>query len=168
MGRRRRYNYGMSETKQRTARSPGESFTRRLPFSDNDEGIALLQAMARQDGCSASAFMRRLIRKEARERAVAVPMVVRDPARCGGDPILAGTRTAVHDVVSYFKLHGGDLSQVQQELPHLSVDQIQAALAFYEEHTQEIEEILRIHQGRRAAPSGADPIEFRHPGKRAG
>jgi uncharacterized protein (DUF433 family) len=98
--------------------------------------------MARQDGCSAVALMRRLIRQEAAARGVALAVIVRDPARCGGDPILAGTRTAVHDVVSYSKLHGGDLEEIRAELPHLSTEQIQAALAYYEKHPAEIDEIL--------------------------
>jgi len=69
--------------------------------------------------------------------------IVRDPRRCGGDPILAGTRTAVHDVVSYTNLYGGDLSQVHETLPHLSLDQIEAALAWYSEHRQEIDDVLK-------------------------
>jgi uncharacterized protein (DUF433 family) len=74
--------------------------------------------------------------------ATSEPAIVRDPKRCGGDPILAGTRTAVHDVVSYTRLYGGDISQVQETLPHLSFDQIHAALAWYGEHRQEIDDIL--------------------------
>jgi uncharacterized protein (DUF433 family) len=70
-------------------------------------------------------------------------MIVRDPRRCGGDPILAGTRTAVHVVVSYTHLYGGNLSQVHETLPHLSLDQIHAALAWYDEHQQEIDAILK-------------------------
>jgi uncharacterized protein (DUF433 family) len=104
--------------------------------------MALLQEMARQDGCSAVALMRRLIRNEAAARGVAPAVIVRDAARCGGDPILAGTRTAVHDVVSYFRLHDGDLEEVRAELPHLSMEQIQAALAYYQEHPAQIDEIL--------------------------
>jgi uncharacterized protein (DUF433 family) len=133
----------MRPTKRGPGRPPGERFPRRLPFYDDDEGMALLQEMARQDGCSAVDLMRRLIRSEAAARGVAPPVIVRDPARCGGDPILAGTRTAVHDVVSYSKLHGGDLEEVRAELPHLSSEQIQAALAYYTEHAAEIDEILR-------------------------
>ena len=82
--------------------------------------------------------------KAEREAAAAQPdvAVVRDPRRCGGDPTLAGTRTAVHDVVSYARLYGGDLAQVHETLPHLTLDQIHAALAWYGEHRQEIDDIL--------------------------
>jgi hypothetical protein len=40
-------------------------------------------------------------------------MILRDPARCGGDPTLVGTRIGVHDVVMYAGLYGGDLARVQ-------------------------------------------------------
>lgn len=70
--------------------------------------------------------------------------IVRDPERCAGDPILEGTRTAVHDVVSYAKAFNGDLERTRDEaLPHLSMKQVRAAMAYYAEHTEEIEEILR-------------------------
>jgi uncharacterized protein (DUF433 family) len=70
--------------------------------------------------------------------------IVRDPERCAGDPILEGTRTAVHDVVSYARAFNGDLERVRDEaLPHLSMKQVRAAMAYYAEHTEEIEEILR-------------------------
>jgi uncharacterized protein (DUF433 family) len=70
--------------------------------------------------------------------------IVRDPERCAGDPIIEGTRTAVHDVVSYARAFSGDLERVRDEaLPHLSMKQVRAAMAFYAEHTEEIEEIMR-------------------------
>jgi uncharacterized protein (DUF433 family) len=70
--------------------------------------------------------------------------IVHDPERCAGDPILEGTRTAVHDVVSYARAFNSDLERVRDEaLPHLSMKQVRAAMAYYEEHRQEIEEILR-------------------------
>jgi uncharacterized protein (DUF433 family) len=148
----------MSEMKQGSKGLPGERNPRRLAFHDDDRGMALLREMARQDGCSAVALMRRLIRKEAADRGIELPAVVRDPERCAGDPILAGTRTAVHDVVASARIYGGDLDAVQAELPHLSMEQIQAALAWYGEHTAEIDEILRqVHEdyahGLAAAPA---------------
>ena len=89
------------------------------------------------------ALMRRLIRKEAADRGIESPSVIRDPERCAGDPILAGTRTAVHDVVAYARIYNGDLGEVHAEIPHLSMEQIRTALAWYGEHTAEIDEILR-------------------------
>ena len=57
---------------------------------------------------------------------------------------MEGTRTAVHDVSSYARAFDGDLERVRDEaLPHLSMKQVRAAMAYYAEHTDEIEEILR-------------------------
>jgi uncharacterized protein (DUF433 family) len=75
--------------------------------------------------------------------AVLPAQIVRDPERCGGAPSIAGTRVAVHDVVSHARHHGGDLERVRCEvLPHLSREQLDLAIAFYREHAEEIEAIL--------------------------
>jgi uncharacterized protein (DUF433 family) len=80
---------------------------------------------------------------------VALDAIVRDPERCGGKPTLAGTRTGVHDVVSYAHLYGGDLERVREEaLPHLNMAQIRAAMDWYGEHREEIDEILRRRRER--------------------
>jgi uncharacterized protein (DUF433 family) len=75
--------------------------------------------------------------------------IVRDPERCGGKPSLAGTRTGVHDVVSYARHYGGDLRRVRDEaLPHLSMEQIHTAMDWYRDHQQEIDEILTRRKER--------------------
>jgi uncharacterized protein (DUF433 family) len=106
---------------------------------------------ARANGVWAGEDVLRLIAEVRRlrqaQRWTGDPLqVVRDPERCGGAPTLAGTRTAVHHVVSYFKLHHGDLDEIHRELPHLSTAQIQTALAYYDKYQAEIEEILRQHR----------------------
>jgi uncharacterized protein (DUF433 family) len=69
--------------------------------------------------------------------------IVRDPNRCGGDPILAGTRIAVHDILSYARLYEGDLERIRAEaLPDLSLAQLRAAMDWYTAHQQEIDAIL--------------------------
>jgi uncharacterized protein (DUF433 family) len=76
-------------------------------------------------------------------------MIVRDPERCGGKPTLSGTRTGVHDVVGYAALYGGDLERVREEaLPHLSMEQVHSAMAWYTDHQEEIDEILRKRRER--------------------
>jgi uncharacterized protein (DUF433 family) len=70
--------------------------------------------------------------------------IVRDPERCGGKPTIAGTRTGVHHVISYLNLYGGDLERVHSEaLEHLSMGQLQEAVAWYHHHRDEIDSILR-------------------------
>jgi uncharacterized protein (DUF433 family) len=70
--------------------------------------------------------------------------IVRDPERCGGKPTIAGTRIGVHHVISYLNLYGGDLERVHAEaLEHLSMVELQAAVAWYHDHRDEIDAILR-------------------------
>ncbi len=74
-------------------------------------------------------------------------VIVRDPNRCGGAPSVVGTRIGVHDVVSYFGHYRGDLKRVQEEaLPHLSLEQLQAAMAWYGEHKDEVDGRLRLRR----------------------
>lgn len=47
-------------------------------------------------------------------------------------------------MISYLNLYGGDLARVQAEaLEHLSMVQLQAAVSWYHDHTEEIDAILR-------------------------
>jgi uncharacterized protein (DUF433 family) len=86
--------------------------------------------------------------------------VIREPGLCGGDPVLAGTRIPVHDVISYAQQYDWDLREVQKhELPDLSEHQIRAAVEWYRNHTEEIDAILHARRseyedGIRRARSG--------------
>jgi uncharacterized protein (DUF433 family) len=81
---------------------------------------------------------------EGAEMASAIIEIVRDPRRCAGEPIVAGTRTTVHDIVSYARLYDGDVERIHSEaLPYLSLEQISGALAWYRDHAEKIDEILR-------------------------
>jgi len=55
-----------------------------------------------------------------------------------GQPIIAGTRTKVANIVAYYKL-GLSPEELAREFPHLSLSQIHDALSFYYEHKQEID-----------------------------
>jgi uncharacterized protein (DUF433 family) len=72
--------------------------------------------------------------------------IERNPKRCGGDPVLAGTRMGVHDIVSYWRLYDGDVQRVVDDFPHLMVGQVEAVLAWYRDHQEEIDAILRRRQ----------------------
>ena len=57
---------------------------------------------------------------------------------CGGRPIIRGTRITVLDIVTYMEIYG-NRKRILQALPHLKVKDIDAALNYYREHTEEIE-----------------------------
>jgi uncharacterized protein (DUF433 family) len=85
--------------------------------------------------------------------------VERVPGRCGGAPTLKGTRMGIHDIVSYYRIYSGNVKRIAEDFPDLSVAQIEAALAWYEDHREEVDEILRQRQEgyeRRVAESGGE------------
>lgn len=56
----------------------------------------------------------------------------------GGRPCVAGTRTTVHRIASWYKL-GQSPEEISRELPQLSLAGIYAALAYYHANQAEIE-----------------------------
>ena len=60
-----------------------------------------------------------------------------------GVPVIAGANTKVVEVVSHLKAYGGTPEEIHRQLPHLSVEQVEAALAYYQAHQEEIEEDLK-------------------------
>jgi uncharacterized protein (DUF433 family) len=69
--------------------------------------------------------------------------IERNPKRCSGHPTLAGTRTTVHDIVADVQLYDGDVERMIADFPHLTVEVVEAVLAWYREHQEEIDDILR-------------------------
>ncbi len=56
----------------------------------------------------------------------------------GGRPIIAGTGTTIRTIAGLYKL-GMVAEEITTQLPHLSLAQIYAALAYYHLHVEEIE-----------------------------
>jgi uncharacterized protein (DUF433 family) len=79
-----------------------------------------------------------------------VAQIVRVPGICGGEPTVSGTRVPVRSVVIQWKYYQ-DFDRVQRAFPRLDVPAIQAALAFYESHREEIDHL--IEENERAAYS---------------
>jgi uncharacterized protein (DUF433 family) len=85
--------------------------------------------------------------------------IERNSNRCGGNPTLAGTRTTVHDIVANLRLYDGDVERMVADFPHLTVEVIEATMAWYREHQEEIDDILRRRRERyerRLAEARAD------------
>lgn len=66
------------------------------------------------------------------------PYIVRMQGVCGGRPIIEGTRITVKLIVGWVRL-GMTPAEIAAEYPHLSAAQIADALAYYEDHPEEIE-----------------------------
>ena len=74
--------------------------------------------------------------------------VERNPDRCAGHPTLAGTRTTIHDVVANVQLYDGDIQRMVEDFPHFTVELVEAILAWYREHQEEIDGILQRRRER--------------------
>jgi uncharacterized protein (DUF433 family) len=68
--------------------------------------------------------------------------ITRERAVRGGNPIVVGTRTGVHDVVGL--LQNGETvdTLVTQCFPHLTRAQVYECLAYYEDHRGEIDVLV--------------------------
>jgi len=69
--------------------------------------------------------------------------IVNNPTICQGEPIIQGTRISVSNIVELHHLLKWDISQIMDYYPHLTLDQIQASLEYYEEFPSEIDKYLQ-------------------------
>jgi uncharacterized protein (DUF433 family) len=70
-------------------------------------------------------------------------VIDRSPDLCGGAAVIAGTRIAVHDIVGYYRVYGGEIERLLDEFPHLSREQVEAAMEYARLHALEIEGLLQ-------------------------
>jgi uncharacterized protein (DUF433 family) len=80
--------------------------------------------------------------------------IVTDPEVYGGRPIIAGHRIAVIDVAVWTK-QGMTLERIAAEFP-LTLAQIHAALAYYYDHQEELDNQLAKDEERLAAYAKQD------------
>lgn len=71
----------------------------------------------------------------------ATEMIECTPGVQGGYPCVAGTRTPVRTIVIHYQEnYPGDLDEVHRALPHLTREQVQAALDYYAETPELVDE----------------------------
>ena len=68
--------------------------------------------------------------------------IVRVPGICGGSPTIEGTRIRVADIVGLQRIEGESVEGILEGYPHLSREQVEAALAFYEQNRSEIDRYM--------------------------
>jgi uncharacterized protein (DUF433 family) len=78
------------------------------------------------------------------------PLISRTPGVVGGSPAIDGTRIRIADVVGQTRLAEEEgiegVQYVLRAYPHLTREQVEAALRFYEEHREEIDEYMEREQ----------------------
>jgi len=72
-------------------------------------------------------------------------LIVRSPGIRGGRPCIAGTGVTVRRVVSWYKL-GLSPEQIVDEVGHLTLAQVYAALTYYHANRDEIEADLATEE----------------------
>jgi uncharacterized protein (DUF433 family) len=73
----------------------------------------------------------------------AIQHIETNPNKCGGKPCIAGTRIRVWDVHILHNLRGHSPEQIIGEFPQLSLADIHAALAYYLDHRDAIEQQMK-------------------------
>jgi uncharacterized protein (DUF433 family) len=69
--------------------------------------------------------------------------IVKSPSVCGGRACIAGHRVRVMDVVGWHEKRGIPVAQVVSMFPGISRADVHAALAYYHDNVEEIEEEFR-------------------------
>jgi uncharacterized protein (DUF433 family) len=67
--------------------------------------------------------------------------IVHDPAVCGGEPTIVGTRIPVRSIVIQWQFYQ-DLDRVQRAFPRADIPAIKEALAYYEAHREEVDALI--------------------------
>jgi uncharacterized protein (DUF433 family) len=61
-------------------------------------------------------------------------LIGKSPFICQGEPHILGTRISVSNIVELHRLLEWNIQKIREQYPHLSEEQIYAALEYYEEH----------------------------------
>lgn len=81
--------------------------------------------------------------------------IERVPGRCGGYPVIAGTRISVRNVVEQMRVNEWTLDEFHRQFPHLRRDQIEAALVYYARNPEIVDEDIRRHRAAYNAGAGS-------------
>lgn len=76
-------------------------------------------------------------------RRSSVGHIEASPDMCSGKPRIAGTRIRVQDIVAMHEWHGMSVDEIVAGYPHISLADVYAALAYYHDHRDEIEQHIK-------------------------
>jgi uncharacterized protein (DUF433 family) len=83
--------------------------------------------------------------------------ITRTPGVCGGKPCIAGHRVRVMDVVVWHERRGLPVDEIVAMFPGLTPADVDAALAYYFDHRDEIEADFRQEAATAEALKGRFP-----------
>ena len=84
--------------------------------------------------------------------------IIRTPGICGGKTCIAGHRVRVLDIVVWHEHQGMTPDEIVSHIPSITLADVHAALAYYFDHIEEIQEEMRTERAfaeefRRKNPS---------------
>lgn len=71
---------------------------------------------------------------------VIVQHITKTPGVCGGRPCIAGHRIRVQDIVVWHEMRGYSPDEILDFFPGITLADVYAALAYYHDHREEIEQ----------------------------
>ncbi|MBZ5632713.1 MAG: DUF433 domain-containing protein [Acidobacteriia bacterium] len=72
--------------------------------------------------------------------------ITKVPDVCGGRASIAGHRVRVLDVVIWHEQHGLSPDEIVSQVPSITLADVHAALAYYYDHREEIQEEIRAER----------------------
>jgi uncharacterized protein (DUF433 family) len=84
--------------------------------------------------------------------------ISRTPGICGGKACIAGHRVRVLDIVVWHEHQGMSADEIVSRVPTISLGDVHAALAYYFDHVEEVQQEMRaerefVEEFRRGHPS---------------
>ncbi len=76
-------------------------------------------------------------------KAVSREHIELTPGVCGGRPRIAGTRIRVQDIYIWHELQGQSADEIVSQFPQLSLGDVHAALTYFFDHRDEIQQQMR-------------------------
>jgi len=74
--------------------------------------------------------------------SVKPPHIAQRKDRCGGQPVIKGTKFPVRSVVAYVLQQGMTPEELVERFPHVSLAQVYDALSYYYDHKDQIDRDL--------------------------
>ena len=72
-----------------------------------------------------------------------VEPIISTPGVCGGRPRIAGSRMRVQDMVVWHEAWGLSPEEIVTDVPPLTLAQVHAALAYYDDHREDIRQQMQ-------------------------
>jgi uncharacterized protein (DUF433 family) len=78
--------------------------------------------------------------------AVTVERITKTPGICGGSACIAGHRVRVLDITVWHEQLGWSPDEIVSQIPTLSLADVHAALSYYYDHREEIQQEIRAER----------------------